>query len=1027
MCKVSVIIPCYNSGRFLLEAINSVKNQTFSDWEIIVVDDGSTDKETKDILCNLQEDRSLKIIHQINKGPSQARNAGISLARGDLILPLDADDTISPCYMEEAVPLFDKEKNLGIVYCRAKKFGKECGEWVLPDFSPRRMAYSNVIFVSAFFKKSDWKLVGGYPIYAKDGLEDYAFWLRILSLKREVYKINKILFNYRIVDNGRTASLNNDKKKLISIYARVFRENIDFFYNNAEGIYQYRSNSFSDEEIDNLKQNFLKQISKKDEMFYNLKQKYTKQFFKENDIINELRNRIFCIENSNYYKFAKYYYKLRDRMLPVGTKRRILVKKIFNTSVFYYKKFYHLCKVWTHHSIESNITSNKNDEYFYTNDASIEKRVSKFIPDDTIIDIIIPVYNALYFTKKCIEGVFKNTDIDYRLIIIDDCSTDKGTKDFLNSIRNVKKINHLKELLVLENTDNLGFVGSVNRGFTFVRHHVVLLNTDTEVPPCWLKRIIWPFFCGKKISTVTPFSNSATICSFPNFLVNNNLPKGLDLLEIDSIFKNYGEQNYIEIPTGVGFAMAINYDCLQEVGVFDPIYGKGYGEENDFCRRATLKGWINVQVLDLFIYHKHGASFETRKDISREKRIASNLAILSHRFPDYNNLVQEYISRDPCKPLREFISAVVRAFQGHKLEKQGVLFVNHSLGGGTQTYQDIAIKNTVEQCRVYSINLVNNGNVLCVKEYNTSNVKNGIIIALFNYNSMTQYTYNRLLKSLFIDNIYINHVIGFNIPKFLIWNEKINIPYNIFIHDFFFVCPNYNLLNYKNIYCMCEKDSSKCNYCLENTKNCSIRDIDKWRESMETFLSKAHSVKAPSWSTKKIVNDYYPNISIEVKEHEIPSCIHKTYQKAFLEDKIKTVAVVGAIAIQKGVDILYKIKDKIEKQNLPIRLVVIGYTSRETGPYRSPSGNFIITGPYKQDDISDILAIYRVCLVLIPSIWPETFSYTTAEATASGYPVMVFNIGAPAERVLREKNGFVVPKINADAMLDSLLRELDIL
>ena len=229
MCKVSVIIPCYNSGRFLLEAINSVKNQTFSDWEIIVVDDGSTDKETKDILCNLQEDRSLKIIHQINKGPSQAKNAGISLARGDLILPLDADDTISPCYMEEAVPLFDKEKNLGIVYCRAKKFGKECGEWDLPDFSPRRMAYSNVIFVSAFFKKSDWKLVGGYPIYAKDGLEDYAFWLRILSLKREVYKINKILFNYRVVDNGRTDSLNNDKKKLISTYARVFRENIDFF------------------------------------------------------------------------------------------------------------------------------------------------------------------------------------------------------------------------------------------------------------------------------------------------------------------------------------------------------------------------------------------------------------------------------------------------------------------------------------------------------------------------------------------------------------------------------------------------------------------------------------------------------------------------------------------------------------------------------------------------------------------------------------------------------------------------------
>lgn len=240
MCKVSVIIPCYNCGQYLNDAIESVKKQTFSDWEIIVIDDGSTDQETINILSTLPCDSRIKLIRQGNNGPAHARNTGISQAKGELILPLDADDTISPYYMEEAVPLFEKNDNLGIVYCRAQKFGKETGEWILPSYSAQNMAFDNVIFVSAFFKKSDWELVGGFPNYAYFGLEDYAFWLRLLRLGREVYKIDKILFNYRIRDISRTVLFCNDRDKLISTYASIFRDNIDFFYKNAEGMYRYR-------------------------------------------------------------------------------------------------------------------------------------------------------------------------------------------------------------------------------------------------------------------------------------------------------------------------------------------------------------------------------------------------------------------------------------------------------------------------------------------------------------------------------------------------------------------------------------------------------------------------------------------------------------------------------------------------------------------------------------------------------------------------------------------------------------------
>lgn len=237
MCKVSVIIPCYNCGKVIFDAINSVKEQSFSDWEIIIVDDGSTDKETIAILNQFENDKNIRLIRQDNRGPAHARNMGISQSRGEFILPLDADDTISPYYMAEAVPILEYNPNIGIVYCRAQKIGKETGEWNLPEYSSQRMAFDNVIFVSAFFRKSDWDLVGGFPAYTRLGMEDYAFWLRILRLGREVYRINKILFNYRIQNTSRSTIFNSDKEKMVKTYAAIFRDNFDFFKNNIEGLY----------------------------------------------------------------------------------------------------------------------------------------------------------------------------------------------------------------------------------------------------------------------------------------------------------------------------------------------------------------------------------------------------------------------------------------------------------------------------------------------------------------------------------------------------------------------------------------------------------------------------------------------------------------------------------------------------------------------------------------------------------------------------------------------------------------------
>lgn len=241
MCEISVVIPCYNAGKYLNQAISSVQRQTFSNWEIIIVDDGSNDLFTLNYLNELSKKRDTKIsiFYQKNHGTAHARNTAIGYAKGTYILPLDADDIIEPTYMEKAINVFERHKNIGIVYCRAKKFGIECGEWKLPDFSEKIMTIQNVIFCSAFFYKSDWQKVGGYPLYAKHGLEDYAFWLRILNLGRDVYRINEILFSYRILPKSRTINFEKFSKEKIDTYAAIFRDNIDFFYKNAEGMYSF--------------------------------------------------------------------------------------------------------------------------------------------------------------------------------------------------------------------------------------------------------------------------------------------------------------------------------------------------------------------------------------------------------------------------------------------------------------------------------------------------------------------------------------------------------------------------------------------------------------------------------------------------------------------------------------------------------------------------------------------------------------------------------------------------------------------
>lgn len=759
--------------------------------------------------------------------------------------------------------------------------------------------------------------------------------------------------------------------------------------------------------------------------------------------LQDCRRHLQEIEDSRGYRLVKRYYHWRDRLLPQGSRRRLLVKNITwlllhpwtVASLFTLENLRKAWAAWRvggfaqllsradsklHSPAVQEISCEKWEETRAHNRWLAESPAA-ILPAGTVIDLVVPVYNAPDFTKRCLASVLENTDVDYRLIVIDDCSTDPAIVGILEDFHDSGGDGHLQEMQILRNEKNLGFIGTVNRAFSLTKHHVVLLNTDTEVPPGWLSRLVRPLFSGEKVATVTPFSNSAGICSFPHMAENNDLPEGMDVAAVDAAFRRYGDTSTVEIPTGVGFAMAISQECLRSIGGFDTTFGKGYGEENDFCRKAAAAGWKNVQVRDLFIYHKHGASFATRTDASKAERLAKNLAIINQRYPGYDRMIQEYIAKDPCRAERTFLAAVIRARQGHTAGKHGVLFLNHSLGGGTQAYQDMQIKKRCSEERVYSAAVLADGQTLIVREHIGSDVVRGEEIARFDYRSMTESEYDRLLEALQVDEIYINHLLGFHLPDFLLWNERCGVPYTMFLHDFLCVCPRYTLLNDKNVYCRNEKDLQVCEGCLRHGLPTAAQDIRAWRGMMGQFLSMAAIVRAPSQDTAETIRAYYPQVPVEIREHELPSTLHRTYQEEFVRDPRKTVAVLGVIGYAKGLDVVYALRDIIEREDIPVRLVVIGYTSRQNGTYKSPSGKFEVTGPYDSLQVSDLLARYRVSLVLIPSIWPETFSYTTSEAIASGYPVLAFDIGAPAERIKRMKAGETV---SLESGADGMWREI---
>jgi glycosyltransferase involved in cell wall biosynthesis len=196
--KVSVVIPCFNHGEFLPEAVASVTDIKRDDVELIVVDDGSTDGRTRAEMDALVA-RGIRVIRQENKGLAAARNTGILASKAEYILPLDADDRLRPGWIDHGIRILAANPQVGVVYGDAEYFGTRTGRWHIGPFDRDRLLQWNYIPACAIYRRLVWEQNGGYdatmPVWM---LEDWDFWLTTWEHGWEFAYVPEILFDYRV-------------------------------------------------------------------------------------------------------------------------------------------------------------------------------------------------------------------------------------------------------------------------------------------------------------------------------------------------------------------------------------------------------------------------------------------------------------------------------------------------------------------------------------------------------------------------------------------------------------------------------------------------------------------------------------------------------------------------------------------------------------------------------------------------------------------------------------------------------------
>ncbi len=600
------------------------------------------------------------------------------------------------------------------------------------------------------------------------------------------------------------------------------------------------------------------------------------------------------------------------------------------------------------------------------------------------IDIIVPVYNAFEETRRCLKQLADHTNSRHRVLLIDDASSDPRILSLLQEWA-LQRDN--TQLLI--NTENQGFVKSVNNALLQSKGHVVLLNTDAFVGENWLDRLMAPMQSDDQVASVTPLSNTAEILSIPFFKESHNLsPEQASM--IDSTLSNLNWQTAIcDVPTGVGFCMLMNRRWLNLIPQFDEAFGTGYGEEVDWCRKTVRLGAKHVGHGGLFVEHIGASSFS--KSSSRLK--AMNQKILSSRYPGFDMMVQNFNQTDPLIGPR-LAAALTLVDDG----KQIPVYLAHDSGGGANLWLGKEIKTRADNGRPA---IVVRGRPVAGAIKLEIHFEGREVSGLIPREDLPKYL-NIPRKIHLIYSCLALTSKPLEIINNCLDKLRISDGVSVLFHDFFPLCPSHNLIDSKGKYCDFPS-AETCNGCYATMAKTNVElpaTIQEWRSEWLELLNRADQIVTFSDSTRKLLLRVWPQMQ--------PKTTVKAHSMDWLPPQInpprfgnRVVGVLGAIGYQKGAAVL---RDLARSSRYEFDIVVIG----QFDPSYKTDG-IKVHGDYERRDIEALAKRYGIMCWLVPSIWPETFCYAAHEALATGLPVFAFDLGAQGQAIAAAKNGQTLP------------------
>jgi GT2 family glycosyltransferase len=631
-------------------------------------------------------------------------------------------------------------------------------------------------------------------------------------------------------------------------------------------------------------------------------------------------------------------------------------------------------------------------------------------PDPTRpVAIVVPVYRGRTLTLACLAALRASAP-DAKLIVVDDATPEPSLAVDL------RRLERHGRIALIRHDRNRGFPAAANAGLRAALalpapHDVVLLNSDAIAPRrrrnSWLDRLRAAVHSAPDIASATPLSNAAGVLSYPRRDAANP-PDSIDGLDALAARVNRGMT--ADLPTGNGFCLYLRHEALRETGLLrDDLFAQGYGEENDWCRRAAALGWRHVAAGDTVVAHCDGVSFGAAK----LGLMLRNAEAMERAHPGYLALVRDWAgevaAQDALARLRRNLDI---ARLRRRPRRPTTILVSHASGGGVER---------AVQTRVAEI-AAQGGRTLILRPLADPKSDDGMAIPgwcvaqdgeaadafpnlAFRLPEDADALFD-LLASCRPEAVEIHHRLG-HAPALPALLARLRRPVTYALHDYSCVCPRATFLGPDGVYCGEPADAETCRACVATAGERIGEDLDvaDLRARSAAEFAAASRIVVPSHDMARRLRRYFPALRPILAEPEDDKRHRIARAHGVVTERV--AVVIGAISVDKGFHILRACAEDAARRALPLRFRLVGMSIDDAALIAT--GRVFVTGRYAEAEVEDLVRAQGGHLAFLPSLVPETWNFALSTAWAAGLQAVVFDLGAQAERVRRSGRGSVLP------------------